>query len=96
MVLHNDKREYRRMEMVSQMRFRPQAGDEFYPGQCKNLSTGGIAFHCDQRIDAGSLVEIDITLEKAIVPPLHATIEVLRAVRLPEGYEIAGKFTEMK
>jgi len=96
MVLHNDKREYRRMELDFTLRFRPQTSTEFSIGHCKNLSTGGLAFSCDQYIGTGSLVEIDITPDKAIVPPLQATLQVLRAEVLGEGYEIAGKFTEIR
>ncbi len=96
MVLHNDKRDFHRMTMDFTVRFRPPDSDEYYLGRCKNLSTGGIAFICDQYIDTGAMVEIDITPDKALVRPLQATMQVLRSNKSGQAFEIAGKFTEIR
>jgi len=49
-----------------------------YEGHCINLSAGGIFFRTEQTLPVGSDVEIHISPDKSVVPPLNAIVEVIR------------------
>lgn len=92
---YSEKRDYYRMNVQCELQFRPHSSSEYLYGNCLNLSTGGIAFSADEFIATGSEVEIWITPEEAVVPPLHATVEVLRSTEINQQHFIAGKITQM-
>lgn len=96
MVFDDNRREYHRTQTDCPVLFR-MAGDEaLLEGLCHNLSTGGIAFSCEQALTAGSKLDIFITPEVAIVPPLDASVEVLRVEENGALYRVAGRITELR
>lgn len=65
-------------------------------GICKNLSGNGVLFLSDRDFPLGTELEVNITFDKAIVPPLEMTVEVVRVKKVDGGFEVAGatKFAE--
>lgn len=96
MVFNDNKREYHRIQTNCPVLFRTSADGELQEGLCLNLSTGGIAFQTDQDLAEGSRIDIFITPEAAIVPPLNASVEILRVSDSGNSYEVAGRITEMR
>lgn len=96
MVFDDNRREYHRMQTDCPVLFRSDGDEALQEGYCHNLSTGGIAFSCDQALDAGSHIDIFITPEVAIVPPLDASVEVLRVEESEGRFRVAGKITALR
>lgn len=95
-LAYTEKRDHYRMTVEHELQFRPESSPEFYVGYCQNLSTGGISFRSDEFIATGTRLEISLTPAKTLVPPLQATVEVLRAVPDAGAYRIAGKIKEIR
>ena len=91
-ITYSEKRNFIRMSTDSVMTVKLQGSKQAYQGRCRNLSASGVLFTIDQRFEPGTLLHINITPEKAVVPPLVATIEVVRALTdSTTGYVIAGQ-----
>ncbi|WP_455205708.1 PilZ domain-containing protein [Kaarinaea lacus] len=95
-ISYDEKRDFYRMSTDSTITFREQGSDQSHQGRCINLSASGVLFMSEQRLEPGTIVHINITPDKAVVPPLEATIEVVRAqLDSDEGYAIAGQIKQI-
>jgi len=94
---YDEKRDYFRMAADCPLSFTIHGDSAVYQGQCINLSAGGVRFHSETVIEPGSLVDIDITPEKSVVPPLKAVIEVMRRddTSKPNVYEYGGTIKKL-
>lgn len=84
---YTEKRNFIRMQTDSRIIYRPQGSQDSFEGRCVNLSAAGVLFITHQRFDPGTIMNINITPEHSVVPPLDATIEVVRA-----NLDMSGKF----
>jgi hypothetical protein len=92
---YSEKRNFFRMNLDCNMEYTVNGSGEIRCGLMKNLSGDGIQFVADQAIDAGAELNIAITPENTVTPPLNVTVEVLRCDPAEDGngYLIAGNIT---
>ena len=98
MLEYDEKREYIRMETHCKMTYKYVDSEQEHEALCLNLSGAGVLFHTSENIEAGKALEIRITPENSITPPMVAFIEVLRATPLGEQncYEVAATLKGIK
>ena len=94
---YDEKRDYFRMAADCPLSFTIHGDETLYNGQCINLSAGGVRFHSETVVEPGSLVEINITPDKSVVPPLKAVIEIIRrdATSKANTYEYGGTIKKL-
>jgi len=93
---YSEKRDFIRMIANSQMTYQEIDSTKSYQGYCINLSAAGILFETDHHLEPGTLVQIKITPQLAIVKPLIATINVLRTAKNNDGkFAIAGEIKDI-
>lgn len=95
-MYHEERRDFLRMTTESQINGREVTSGTSFNGQCINLSASGVLFSSEQQFDPGTMLDINISLPKAIVPPLDATIEVVRLDKQQQGYNVAGVFRQKR
>ena len=84
------------MKTDSPITLRPEGGQTSYEGRCINLSAAGVLFMSQQRFTPGTRIDININPQYSVVPPLEATIEVIRTQVHSSGhFVIAGQIKEM-
>ncbi|MCU7905833.1 MAG: PilZ domain-containing protein [Candidatus Thiodiazotropha sp. (ex Epidulcina cf. delphinae)] len=85
-----EKRDYYRMAVDGQVRFRINGDKQISTGVVKNLSSIGLLMAFDREIAPGTKMSVEIIPGKAVTPPLSAKASVLRSDRGDEdGYNIA-------
>ena len=95
-INYSEKRDFIRMKTDSLLKFKEAGSVAVYEGKCVNISAAGVLFETDHPVNPGTLVEINITPELAVVKPLDATIEVLRSSPTNNGnFAIAGQIKDM-
>lgn len=91
-----EKRDFIRMETNSKIDYRKTGSNKSHQGQCINLSATGVLFTADINVTLGTELDISILPDLTIVPPLQATIEVVRIQQNTNGsYNIAAAIKEM-
>jgi len=66
-------------------------------GHCLNLSAAGILFRTHEQLTAGSSLEITVSPENPLTPPLNALIEIIRVVPVEnDEYEVAATIEGIK
>jgi len=89
---YSEKRNFIRMRTNSKITYRKVGSNETFEGLCINLSAAGVLFTSSHRFQPGTMVEINITPERAVVDPLDATIKVVRTQHDNQGmFAIAGE-----
>ena len=93
---YSEKRGFIRIKTDSKIEYRVMGSQETYYGECINLSAGGVLFTSEYNVEPGTLMEISIKPEHAIVSPLDATIKVVRSQSNNSGgYSIAGQIKDL-
>lgn len=94
---YDEKRDFFRMAADCPLTFSVHGNEASDVGQCINLSAGGIRFRSEVKLEPGTLIDIHLTPEKSVVPPLKATVEVARRDSSSEGgqYEYAGSIKQL-
>ena len=95
---YEEKRNFPRMTMDCAMSFASAGEHGTSEGHCKNLSAQGVLFSTLKPVHVGALVDINITLQTAVVEPFNAVVEVLRVSNAGgmHNYEIAARIKQMK
>ena len=93
---YDDKRSFIRMTVDCKVTYCELDATEQSEGRAKNLSGKGILFQSDKEIPMGTRLRVDVHSSNNAVPPLNASIEVVRVEMIKPGelYEIGGLFTE--
>ena len=92
---YSEKRNFFRMNMDCDMEYSINGSGEKKCGVVSNLSGDGVSFITDQAVTPGTEVQVSITPENNVTPPLNVTIEVLRCDQSSDDkYEIAGNITK--
>ncbi len=94
---YDEKRDFFRMTADCPLSFNIHGDEASNTGQCINLSAGGIRFRSAIKLEPATLIDIHITPEKSVVPPLKAVIEVTRREPSSEEgqYEYAGSIKQL-
>lgn len=98
MLRHEEERRTaRRIEVSCKLDYVEQGSNHINNGTLSNLSTSGLAFETTQCIDVGALIDVRLNPGNTLVPPLDATIEVLRVNSGDEirSYNVAGRITQI-
>ncbi|SHE22076.1 hypothetical protein BPUTEOMOX_641 [methanotrophic endosymbiont of Bathymodiolus puteoserpentis (Logatchev)] len=82
------------MDVSCEMTYKFPDSDQSFVGTCLNLSGSGVLFTTDQALKAGAALEVTISPENSLTPPMKAYVEVIRCKDVEPGvYEVA---TEIK
>ena len=94
---YEEKRRFARMTLDCDIDLKPSGTMDFVKGTCRNLSVSGIMFTTDTEITPGTMVDINITPRISVVPPLDATVEVIRVESVdPYNFNVAAVIKEMR
>jgi hypothetical protein len=74
-----DRRKFARQGFRGRMSYRSIGGGELIVGECLNISSSGLLFEADKRVEVGKALEIHIVPESRVTPPLTAFVEVVRS-----------------
>ncbi len=83
-----EKRDFIRMQTDCSAECTDLRNGEQFSGQLKDLSGKGLCLELSRDLPMGALLEVRIEPEMAVVPPLHAVVEVMRV----EADEAGGVF----
>jgi hypothetical protein len=73
-----EKRDFIRMQLDCQAHCTDLQSGERFTGRARDLSGKGLCLELDRSLPPGTRLEVRIEPEKAVVPPLHAVVEVVR------------------
>lgn len=73
-----EKRDFIRMQLDCPAQCTDLRSGEQFTGQARDLSGKGLCLELDRSLPPGTLLEIAIEPQKAVVAPLHAVVEVVR------------------
>lgn len=95
---HEEKRQFQRMQLSSQLQFRRFGITQLFKGATLDLSATGMRFITAEPLLAGELLQIVINSQHPQMAPLVAEGKVLRATALNEAadsFEISLLFTDL-
>ena len=87
---YDEKRQFTRMEVDCPALIRIDGEAASHHAVVKDLSATGLQLSCADALPVGAKVEVEMTPEKQIVPPLQAKAEVLRCDEMAEGGYLVG------
>ncbi len=94
---YNEKRRFNRMQVDCVVEYRLPDGGEMRQAKGQNLSAGGVQFEAEREIALGTQLEIIISPEQKLTPPLEAVAEVVRVSPSPNGgYIVSCCFQQMR
>ena len=92
---YSEKRDFIRMAVGATMSFKVRGSGEHVAGVAKDLSASGLSIICDKALSLGDVLEVNVTPEHSVVPPLDALVEVVRVDDLGDGsYELGTSIVE--
>jgi len=93
----NEKRDFYRMHIGTDLDFNFPGDDKAYRGFCRNLSHSGIQFDTSESLSKGQVLEVKIDSRSNKIKPFVATIDVIRVEHLGnKQYRIAAKILNLK
>ena len=93
----DEKRNYIRMNLDSELTYKLVDSDQIYHGRCTSLSGAGVSFVSELPIKAGKGLEIHVHPKNSLTPLMTAFIEAVRCTKLDEGhFEIAATIKSIK
>ena len=85
------------MGVECQMTFTVAGDTTSYRAIARNLSATGLLIATDQEIGVGTVLDVCVTPEQPIVPPLEAVVEVVRVDMVEPGrFELGATIREIK
>jgi diguanylate cyclase (GGDEF)-like protein len=69
--------------------------DQSHPLTTLNVSDGGILFSTRHPLDVGSMVQLELKLNKKNSPALECVVRVVRVIEEAHGYEVGAKIIDM-
>ena len=85
MVDSSDQRDFHRMTVECEIKYRKPGTNDYQQGKANNISAGGLQFTCAENLGAGDEVEVLIEPGVSLTPPLHAMVEVVRTEESPDS-----------
>jgi len=97
MLETSDNRKFVRMGAECELTFIHPNSQQIGHGNSINLSAAGILFKTNEKLSAGSALDISVKPVSPITPPLNALIEIVRVVAIENGeYEVAATIEGIK
>lgn len=75
---YEEKRDFIRVQLDCQAQCTDLRSGERFTGQARDLSGRGLCLELVRSLAPGTLLEVRIEPQKAVVAPLHALVEVVR------------------
>ncbi|WP_275100014.1 PilZ domain-containing protein [Sedimenticola hydrogenitrophicus] len=82
-----EKRDFYRMAVDCAARYRVAGDAAVQNATVKDLSAGGLQLRIGRELAAGATLNVEIQPGKAITPPLHAVVKVIRCAPIEAGVE---------
>jgi hypothetical protein len=76
---YSEKRDFVRVSVECTVSVREAGSNQVETGTCTSLSGKGLMFLCDRQYPIGTMLEVSVVPQTAVVPPLDALVEVVRA-----------------
>lgn len=93
---YDEKRDFARMGVECPASFSLEGELATHQAVATDLSATGLQLNCANEVPVGSMMTVEMTPEKAIVPPLKAKVEVVRCDKSAGGgYQLGLKIVEM-
>ncbi len=96
---HEEKRQFQRLQLGSQLQFRRAGNSTLFKGQSLDLSATGVRFYTAESLNSGDILQLVINSHHAQIAPLVAEGRVIRAAPYAaseDQYEISVSFTELQ
>lgn len=96
MIDYSEKRGYIRMPVQCPVTVHDGRGDRM-PAETRllDLSASGMRFFCPQSVNEGDRLQITVSPENPITPPLEAEVAVVRCQQIDDGFDIAASIEEI-
>lgn len=95
---HEEKRQFQRMQLSSQLQFRRAGSTALFKAETLDLSATGVRFRTSEPLNSGDNLQIVINSQHPQIAPLVAEGRVIRSdasAEPLEQYEISVLFTEL-
>ncbi len=95
---YSEKRDFHRMAVDCKARIRVVGTDDVQEAVVKDLSAGGVQLRTEAEVPPGATLNLEIQPVKAITPPLHAVVTVIRCQPAEDevgGYAVACGIEKM-
>ncbi len=93
---YSEKRDFPRMAVECEARYRVIDSGERGSARVHDLSAGGALLHLESELQTGARLALEIRPQSDITPPLQAELEVIRCdAREPCGYAAACTIVRM-
>lgn len=96
MIDYAEKRDFLRMPIDCKLSYTPAGSTNPQTGKVINLSSKGILFSTDERLDEGDRLEILLTPYNAESPPMEASVVVSRVIDNHPVYEVACEIEDSR
>jgi len=90
-MLHDDKRSFRRVSLDTPATITTADEPRPQPVLLKDLSAGGALFWADNPLAEGSELQLSVSPENPITPPMTARLRVVRCTPRADATEQEGK-----
>ena len=90
-----EKRGFHRMQMDCRVTLTLPDDGETLEAEGRDLSGQGFSFHAERNFEPGAELEVTISPENAVVRPLRARLEVVRAEPDGDGFLVGARIREM-
>ncbi len=89
---YDEKRDFIRVSVDCGLTFREATDADEEQGLARNLSGRGMMFIAPRELPVDEMLEVTITPETDVTPPLHAMVKVVRVdkQRRGDGFEIGA------
>jgi len=88
----DEKRDFIRITVDCSLTYKVPQADAVEYGQAKNLSGRGMMFIAPRAVEVDSELEVTISPDQPVTPPLHALVKVVRVAkqRRGDGFEVGA------
>jgi len=94
---YSEKRDFVRMGVECVVDYKLHGATEVQQAAGHNLSAGGVCFEAEQELPVGTLLEIVISPQQKLTPPLEASAEVVRAEPSANSkYMVSCQFQQLR
>lgn len=96
MIAHDDRRNFYRMMVNSEVSLFLASTDSHLTGSCINLSATGMAVEVAEAVETDQDVEVRMEAADQMVPALQAKAKIVRCTKLDGGsYQLGLEIVEM-
>lgn len=85
MVDYAEKRDFQRMTLDCALEYKIYNDDAVYRGAIKNLSATGLLFTTQKSIPLGLNLQVKLSPENNLTPPMSAEVKVTRCDKYQDG-----------